>query len=80
MCSDASTKERLIRTCLAAEIQVRPLWYPNHMQRPYRDMQSYQITKALDYSEELVNIPCSVTLTEGQIAQVVAAIRDCDHL
>ena len=35
LCADAAAKERLIETCLAADVQVRPLWYPNHLQQPY---------------------------------------------
>ena len=80
LCSSAAVKDTLIKNCLAAGIQVRPLWYPNHLQRPYREMQSYQISRALDYYDRLVNIPCSVGLTEDQIAQVAAVIRESDNL
>ena len=58
---------------------MRPLWYPNHLQRPYWSMQSYQITKALDFYTRLVNLPCSVGLTKEQIAKVVAVIEETDH-
>ena len=38
------------------------------------------IEKALDFYDRLVNIPCSVGLTEDQLAEVVAVIRTCDSL
>jgi perosamine synthetase len=76
LCEDAKAKEQLLGACAAASIQVRPLWYPNHLQRPYRDMQSYQITRALDFYERLVSLPCSVNLTADQIAQVAAVIAN----
>jgi len=75
LCSDAAAKEELLRACMEAEIQVRPLWYPNHLQRPYRDMQAFEIKNALRFYDRLVNLPCSVTLTPEQIARVVAVIR-----
>jgi perosamine synthetase len=61
-------------------VQVRPLWYPNHLQQPYLHAQSYQIARALDYYDRLVNIPCSVGLTADQIALVATIIRKSDGL
>jgi perosamine synthetase len=80
LCADAASKERLIETCLAADVQVRPLWYPNHLQQPYVTMQSYQITGALDFYDRLVNLPCSITLTSDQVALVAGIIREADNL
>ena len=68
-------RSELLEACLAADIQVRPLWYPNHLQRPYADMQAYQIERALWFYDRLVNLPCSVTLTADEIAQVVDVVR-----
>jgi aminotransferase in exopolysaccharide biosynthesis len=75
LCADAAGKERIIQACLAAEIQVRPLWYPNHLQQPYLGMQSYRIVRAADMYDRVVNLPCSVSLTEEEIARVVDVIR-----
>jgi perosamine synthetase len=78
VCSDTVAKDRLLQTCTAADIQARPLWYPNHMQVPYLDMQSYRIERAPWFYERLVNLPCSVTLTQDEIARV-AAIIEASH-
>ncbi len=53
---------------------MRPLWYPNHLQRPYASMQSFRIERALDFYERLVNLPCSVGLTEDQITKVAETV------
>ena len=74
LCSNASAKERLLLACDAAGIQVRPLWYPNHLQTPYLGMQSFRIENALRFYDRLVNLPCSVGLTPEQIEQVVATV------
>jgi perosamine synthetase len=80
LCADAAAKERLIEACLAAGVQVRPLWYPNHLQQPYVAVQSYQITRAVDFYDRLVNLPCSVTLTSDEVALVAGIIREADNL
>lgn len=74
-CADASAKDELLRACIEADIQARPLWYPNHLQAPYRNMQSYRIERAVWFYERLVNLPCSVTLTQDDIARVVEVIE-----
>ena len=80
LCSDAAAKERLLAACVAADIQVRPLWYPNHLQRPYAGMQSYEIKNALHFYDRLVNLPCSVGLTGDQVAEVVSIIERIDRV
>ncbi len=67
-----------LQACVAADIEVRPLWYPNHLQQPYMEMQSYRIENALYFYDRLVNLPCSVSLTPGQVEQVVTAIRQAE--
>ncbi|HET6494535.1 MAG TPA: LegC family aminotransferase [Thermoleophilia bacterium] len=79
VCADAASKERLLRDCLAADIQARPLWYPNHLQRPYVDMRAYEVERANWFYERLVNLPCSVTLTPDDVAAVAAVIRQCEE-
>lgn len=75
LCEDAAEKRRILESCAAADIQVRPLWYPNHLQQPYRQMQSYEIDAANDYYDRIVNLPCSVHLTESQLDRVVDVIQ-----
>jgi perosamine synthetase len=76
--SDATAKARLMQAFTDADIQVRPLWYLNHLQRPYRDMQAYQIANAPRFYDTLLNLPCSPTLTPEQIAEVVEVIQRLD--
>jgi perosamine synthetase len=78
LCSSPQTKARLMATCANADVQVRPLWYPNHLQKPYQSMQAYQITNAPRFYDTLLNLPCSLSLTREQIAEVVALIDETD--
>ena len=60
---------------LMNKIEVRPLWYLNHLQTPYRQYQSYKIEKASRLLETTLNIPCSAGLSKKDIAQVVGLLK-----
>ena len=59
-----------------AGIQTRPLWYLNHMQKPYRDCQSYKIQHAVKLLDNTLCIPCSVSLTPEEINSVVRHLSE----
>lgn len=75
MCDDADHKQVVLAACADSAIQVRPLWYLNHLQRPYLEMQSYRIKRAINLYDRVVNLPCSVSLSEEQVATVVQVIQ-----
>ena len=75
LCDSADMKRELLAACTAAGIQVRPLWYPNHLQKPYREMQAHRITRAPDFYDTVLNLPCSLSLTPEQIAEVTALVE-----
>jgi dTDP-4-amino-4,6-dideoxygalactose transaminase len=57
------------------DIQTRPVWGLIHLQKPYRNCQSYKIEKA----EELVNnnlcLPSSTSLSDDQIQKVMDSLH-----
>ena len=76
LCKDKKTKQRLLKHLNGNGIQARPLWLLNHLQKPYVKCQSYKIEKAPNMYDTIVNIPCSVNLTENDIKKVVKAMKD----
>jgi perosamine synthetase len=56
-------------------IQARPLWRLNHLQKPYLLDQQYRLEKSIDYSTRVVNIPCSVGISDQEIQKTVDVIR-----
>lgn len=56
-------------------IETRPLWYPNHAQKYYLKDQVYKIEKAWNYHSKVLNLPCSIDLTEVGIRRVCMEIR-----
>jgi aminotransferase in exopolysaccharide biosynthesis len=75
LCDDGDMKRDLLAACSAAGVQVRPLWYLNHRQRPYREMQAHAIARAPRFYDTVLNLPCSLSLTPQQIADVVALVE-----
>jgi aminotransferase in exopolysaccharide biosynthesis len=64
-------REALMCRLIQHGIQTRPVWALNHLQKPYRDCQSYKVERA----EELVNkslcLPSSSNLTDDEIKNVI---------
>ena len=53
------------------KVQTRPVWYLNHLQKPYKNCQNYRIEKAVQLWEKTLNIPCSVNLTLADLQKTV---------
>ena len=68
-------REALMAALAKAGIQSRPVWHLNHLQRPYKGSQAFEIAKAGYFVERVLNIPCSTGLTKAQAARVAAAIK-----
>ena len=70
-------RDQLLKRFESEKIQTRPIWMLNHMQRPYVKNQSYCIEKAPRYFDSILNIPCSVGLTDEELSRVVAVLANC---
>jgi len=56
-------------------IQTRPLWRLIHRQKPYLYNQSYRIENAKYYEDNLINLPCSSSLSEDEVEVVVEKLE-----
>ncbi|NMC62912.1 MAG: LegC family aminotransferase [SAR324 cluster bacterium] len=70
------SRDELMEALAAKDIQTRPVWYPNHLQKMYKGCQAFEIENAVRLWEQTVNIPCSTNLSESEIAQVITALRE----
>ena len=75
LCRDTKEKNLMLEHLNRKGVQARPLWFLNHLQKPYAHCQAYAIEKAPHIYDTLVNIPCSVSLTENEIIEVVKAMK-----
>ena len=69
-------RDELLQKLVDAGIQTRPIWGLIHQQKPYSTCQSYEIEKALYYYDRILNLPCSSSLTEKEVYQVIEKIRE----
>ncbi len=75
LCKDKKEKEFLLQHLNSNGVQARLLWVLNHLQKPYVKCQSYKIEKAQKMYDTIINIPCSVNLTEKKIKEVVKVMK-----
>lgn len=68
-------REQLMARMAQNQIQTRPLWQLNHLQRPYTNFQHYRIDRAKHLLDITLNLPCSVDLTPAQIQRVIEVLR-----
>jgi aminotransferase in exopolysaccharide biosynthesis len=67
-------RENLMALLAESKIQTRPVWYLNHMQKPFNQCMHYRIEKAFRMLDQTLNIPCSVGLTRKDIEKVIEAL------
>jgi perosamine synthetase len=65
----------LLRRLGREGIQTRPLWQPLHRSIPHRDCQAYHVEVADWIHQRALSLPCSVGLSEANLARVIEAIR-----
>ena len=70
------SKETLIQRLTLDGIEIRPLWYLNHMQKPYRNCQTYKIETAYCMYDNTIMLPCSVNLTDEEINSVLMRLKN----
>jgi len=69
------TALEMVKLLRASNIEARPVWYPNHLQRPNKGCLAYKINRAEAVVEYTVSLPSSVGLTEEEQNRVVAAVK-----
>jgi aminotransferase in exopolysaccharide biosynthesis len=67
---------KLIKFLQKNKIQTRPMWLPNHLQKPYSNYQSYKISRAVELQKKTINLPCSTNLSNKNINKVVKVINN----
>jgi dTDP-4-amino-4,6-dideoxygalactose transaminase len=70
------SRDELLVKLNDAGIQLRPIWYLNHMQKPFADNIAYKMEKSVYYIERVLNVPCSTNLTEQEVDVVLGKLRE----
>ena len=68
-------RDEMIKYFELEKIQVRPIWGLINEQAPYLKNQAFQIQKAREFWNSIINIPCSSNLTEEDVERVINTIK-----
>lgn len=68
------SREELMQRLGKSKIQSRPVWLPNHMQRPFAANQCLDVGHATRLWELTLNIPNSVGITNAAVQRVIQEI------
>ena len=68
------SRDELIRLFQKEAIEVRPIWHLNHLQRPFRNFQTYKIENAYQISRFL-NLPCSFGLSRKDLRRITGLLK-----
>lgn len=69
-------RKTVIKNLNSCGIEVRPIWQLIHTQPMYRSCQAYRVDVAPGIYESGINLPCSVGLSDSDIAFVVDALLE----
>jgi aminotransferase in exopolysaccharide biosynthesis len=68
--SGAGRRDSVMEALGKSEIQSRPIWHPNHLQKPYEGCEVWGEPGAEAWHSRVLSIPCSVGLTSEDIGRV----------
>lgn len=60
----------LVKYLKKFNIEARPIWYANHLQKPFVKCQAYKISKAIELQESCICLPSSHSLCEKDIKSI----------
>ncbi|MCH7826982.1 MAG: LegC family aminotransferase [Bacteroidetes bacterium] len=69
-------KDELLSNLNNNGIQARPIWYLNHLQKPYKTDFSYKIENAIKLWKCTLNIPSSVSLMNEEINVIIKILKN----
>lgn len=69
------TRDELMHRLIDKGIQCRPVWKLIHSLEPYKEAENYNIEKAYDYAEHVLNVPCSSNLTAEDVRYICSVIK-----
>jgi perosamine synthetase len=69
------SKNRLLKKLNFNNIQARSVWFPNHLQKPYKKDQNYKIDQANKIFENYICLPSSSFLKTSEVDYITKKLR-----
>ncbi len=67
--------EKVLKKLKKKKIEVRKIWLPNHLQKPFRKFQKYKISEAQKLVQNKICLPSSVDLKLSDIKKIVSCFK-----
>ena len=73
--SKTQTSRNIINILIKNGIEARYVWYPNHLQKPFRKYETYKIKKSLNLVKKSICLPSSLNLKQVEIIKICKLIN-----
>ena len=67
-------RNKILKRLLSKNIQARPIWYLNHLQKQFKNNQFYKISKASELYNESICLPSSYHLKQQDVKKILKNI------
>ncbi len=68
-------RKKIIKLLKNKNIESRPVWGLNHLQKPYKKFQNFKIEKALKLLEESLCLPSSSNQSEDETRKIIKILN-----
>lgn len=65
------SKKNIIKKFKKEGIETRSVWFPNHLQKPFRNFQKFKLTKSFKYFNEYLCLPSSYNLQRKNQLKII---------
>ncbi len=70
------SKNQIIKEFSKFNIETRSLWYPNHLQKPFKKYQKYNIKKSKQMYESCLCLPSSYSLKKSDQEKIINLLKN----
>ena len=70
------SKNQVIQKFYDQNIETRSLWYPNHLQKPFKKFQNYQIKKSNLMFKSCLCLPSSYGLQKSDQSKIIKLLKN----
>ena len=70
------SKNEIIRKFLNHKIETRSLWFPNHLQKPFKSFQRYEIKKSNEMYNMCLCLPSSYGLRKRDQLKIIEFLQN----
>ena len=68
-------KEKIITKIFKSNnIQIKKVWYPNHLQKPYKNFQKFKIKDLAKYCQGFICLPSGINLNFRKMKKIISVI------